>query len=141
MQFDKRNIIAAVLFTATALATIKGSIVVGGIQGVLSAVLFFLVGLPGAAILGVFTAALCILPIGSGFVWAPAGIILLVTGKIWQGLLVLLFGALVISTIDNLIRPILVGKETQMHPLLVLFSTLGGIMFFGITGFQDGLCV
>ncbi len=125
-------------FTATALAIIKSSLAVGIIQGVLGALVFMIVGLQGAVILGVLMAALCVLPIGSGFVWAPTGIYLLITGRIWEGLLVLILGVLVISTVDNLLRPIFVGKQTQIHPLLVLFSTLGGIAFFGITGFLIG---
>ncbi|MFA7654024.1 MAG: AI-2E family transporter [Candidatus Magasanikbacteria bacterium] len=125
-------------FTSTALATIKSSLVVGVIQGFLGTMMFIVVGMQGAVILGVIMAALCVLPIGSGFVWGPAGIYLIITGRIWEGILVLIFGLLIISTIDNLLRPILVGKQTQMHPLLVLFSTLGGIAFFGITGFLIG---
>jgi predicted PurR-regulated permease PerM len=63
---------------------------------------------------------------------------MLLMGNIWQGLFILTFGALVISLIDNLIRPPLVGKDTQIHPLLILFSTLGGIFLFGISGFVIG---
>ncbi|MFA6486067.1 MAG: AI-2E family transporter [Candidatus Magasanikbacteria bacterium] len=125
-------------FTATALATIKSSLLVGVIQGFLSTIVFIVAGLQGAVILGVITVALCVLPIGSGFIWGPTGIYLLITGRIWEGLLVLIFGVLVISTIDNLLRPLLVGQQAKIHPLLVLFSTLGGIAFFGITGFLIG---
>lgn len=135
---DKQEKMLYDKFTSTALATIKSSLAVGIIQGVLGALIFIIVGLQGAVILGVLMAALCVLPIGSGFVWAPAGVYLLITGRVWEGLLVLIFGLLVISTIDNLLRPIFVNKQTQMHPLLVLFSTLGGIAFFGITGFLIG---
>lgn len=125
-------------FSSTALATIKSSLLVGAIQGTLGAILFYIVDIPGALIWGLLMTALCVLPIGSGFIWMPAGIILLITGQIWQGLLVLLVGTLVISTIDNLLRPVLIGKETAMHPVLILFSTLGGIAFFGLTGFLIG---
>jgi predicted PurR-regulated permease PerM len=125
-------------FTSTALATLKSSLVVGGIQGVLSGLLFYIAGVQGAAIWGLITVFLCIIPIGSGFVWGPIGIVLLITGNTWQGLLVLFVGVLVISTIDNLLRPVLIGKKTEMHPLLILFSTLGGLLFFGLTGFIIG---
>ncbi len=135
---DKQEKILYDKFTGTALATLKSSLLIGIIQGTLGALIFWVTGVQGAIIWGVVMAILCIIPIGSGFVWVPAGIILLIMGNIWQGLAVLLFGMLVISTIDNLLRPMLVGRETEMHPLLILFSTLGGIALFGITGFLIG---
>lgn len=125
-------------FTFTALATMKSSLLVGVVQGFLGTLLFYFLGVQGAVIWGILMTALCVLPIGSGFIWGPAGIVLLMTGQIWQGVVMLLFGIFIISTIDNLLRPWILGKETSMHPLLVLFSTLGGIIFFGITGFIIG---
>lgn len=126
-------------FTSTARATLKGIFLVGGIQGTLGGLLFFAVGIPGALIWGLIMVALSIIPaVGCSIIWLPTGIAMLLMGNIWQGLTILLFGGLVISTIDNLIRPSLVGKDIQMHPLLVLFSTLGGIFLFGISGFVIG---
>lgn len=82
---------------------------------------------------------LSIIPaVGAGLVWGPAGIILLFIGNIWQGVFVLSFGILVISFIDNILRPKLVGNDTEMHPLLVFFATLGGLITFGIIGFVIG---
>lgn len=75
---------------------------------------------------------------GSYVIWLPAALTMFILGNVWQGVLVVIFGALVISTIDNFLRPILVGKDTQMHPLLILFSTLGGLILFGISGFIIG---
>jgi predicted PurR-regulated permease PerM len=68
----------------------------------------------------------------------PAGIIMLLMGHIWQGIVILCFGAIVISSLDNLLRPILMGKDIQMHPLLIFLSTLGGIAVFGFSGFVLG---
>ncbi len=125
-------------FTFTALATLKSSLLVGAIQGLLGTLLFYFLGVQGAIIWGLLMTALCVLPIGSGFIWGPAGLVLLITGQVWQGIVMLSVGVLIISTIDNLLRPWILGKEASMHPLLVLFSTLGGIIFFGITGFIIG---
>lgn len=126
-------------FTSTARATLKGSFIVGTIQGTLGGILFWLTGIEGALIWGVLMTALSVIPgIGSSFIWLPAGIIMLALGNFWQGLTILIIGALLISTIDNILRPPLVGKDIQMHPLIVLFSTLGGIFLFGISGFIIG---
>lgn len=126
-------------FTSTARATLRGTFLVGGVQGLLTGILFWTVGIKGAVIWAVLTMAVAIVPaIGAVIIWLPAGIFMLAMGNIWQGLTILLVGTLIISTIDNFLRPILVGKDTQMHTLIVLFSTLGGIFIFGISGFIIG---
>lgn len=126
-------------FTSTARATLKGTLIVGGIQGLLGGILFWITGVEGALVWGVIMVALSIIPaIGSFIVWLPAGIIMLAIGNTWQGIMILVVGALVISTIDNLLRPPLVGNDIQMHPLIVLFATLGGLIIFGISGFVIG---
>lgn len=126
-------------FTSTARATLKSTFIVGGIQGILGSLLFWATGVEGAAIWAVMMFLLSLIPgLGTFLVWMPAGFIMLIAGNIWQGMTILLVGALVISTIDNLLRPPLVGKDIQMHPLLVLFSTLGGILLFGVSGFVIG---
>ncbi len=75
--------------------------------------------------------------VGTSIILAPTGIIMLALGHGWEGIL-LIVGAVLISVLDNLIRPPLVGKDTQMHPLVVFFATLGGIILFGISGFVIG---
>ncbi|MFH1947344.1 MAG: AI-2E family transporter [Candidatus Magasanikbacteria bacterium] len=126
-------------FRSTARATLKGTFIVGGIQGILGGILFWATGIEGALIWGVVMIGLSIIPaIGSFIIWLPAAILMLALGNIWQGVTILLVGTLLISTIDNILRPPLVGKDIQMHPLLVLFSTLGGIILFGISGFVIG---
>jgi len=126
-------------FTSTTRATLKGTLLVGLVQGSLGGIVFYLAGVQGALIWGLIMAAASIVPaLGSSIVWLPAGIIALALGNVWQGLMILILGAFLISTIDNLLRPKLVGKDIQMHPLLVLFSTLGGIFWFGISGVVIG---
>jgi predicted PurR-regulated permease PerM len=76
--------------------------------------------------------------IGAGLIWIPVAVYLLVTGAIWQGMVLTAFGALVIGLVDNFLRPILVGKDTKMPDYIVLISTLGGIATFGLNGFVIG---
>lgn len=126
-------------FTSTARATLKGTLVVGSIQGILGGLLFWATGIQGALVWGVIMILLAIVPaVGCSIVWFPAGIIMLATGNTWQGLTILLFGFFVISLIDNLLRPIIVGRDIEMHPVVTLLSTLGGLFIFGISGFVIG---
>lgn len=126
-------------FNSAARATLKGTFIVGAIQGVLAGFLFWATGVQGALIWGIIMVLCAMIPaVGPSIIWFPAGIIMLLLGNVWQGLVILLVGIFIISTIDNLIRPKLIGKDIQMHPLLVLFSTLGGILLFGISGFVIG---
>lgn len=126
-------------FTSTVRATIKGTLTIGLIQGSLGYLMFLIAGIKGAAIWGVLMVIMASIPaVGCYFVWLPVAIWELISGHTGVGIAMILFGTLVIGTIDNLIRPILVGRDTQMHPLLVLFATLGGIATFGISGFVIG---
>lgn len=136
---DKHEIIMYKKFTSTARAALKGTLIVGAIQGFLGAVLFYAMGIEGALIWGIIMTLFSVVPgFGSYVVWLPVAITMFILGNIWQGIVIVIFGALVISTIDNFLRPVLVGKDTQMHPLLILFSTLGGLLLFGISGFIIG---
>jgi len=126
-------------FTSTVRATIKGTFIIGAVQGFLGGMLFWATGIPGALVWGLLMTALSSIPaVGSFIIWLPAGLIMLALGNTWQGIVILVFGSMVIGTIDNLLRPSLVGKDIEMHPLMVLFATLGGIFLFGITGFIIG---
>ncbi|MFA6547796.1 MAG: AI-2E family transporter [Candidatus Magasanikbacteria bacterium] len=136
---DRYETILYKKFTSTVRATIKGSVIIGLVQGGLGWGMFALAGIQGALIWGLLMVLLATIPgIGCYFVWLPAAIIMLITGHITIGICMILFGTLVIGTIDNLIRPILVGKDSELHPLMVLFATLGGIAVFGISGFIIG---
>lgn len=126
-------------FLSTAKASLKFTFVIGGIQGFLGGMIFFITGIERALVWGVIMLGLSILPaVGCSFVWVPAGIIMLFLGHIWQGITILIFGAVVISSVDNLLRPVLLGRDTKMHALLIFLSTLGGIAVLGISGFVMG---
>jgi predicted PurR-regulated permease PerM len=76
--------------------------------------------------------------VGAGLVWLPVAIYFLVTGAVWQGVVLILFGVLVIGLVDNVLRPVLVGKDTKMPDYVVLIATLGGMAIFGLNGFVIG---
>lgn len=126
-------------FVSVTRATIKGSILVGLIQGALAGAAFFVLGLPGSAFWTTVMAVLSVIPVlGSGIVWAPAALILMSTGRIAAGIGLAVWGFVVVGTIDNFLRPKLVGRDTKMHDLLVLLSTFGGLAMFGLVGFIVG---
>ncbi|HSR89386.1 MAG TPA: AI-2E family transporter [Candidatus Udaeobacter sp.] len=136
---DKHEIIMYKRFTSTARAVLKGTVIVGAVQGFLGGVLFYIVGIENALIWAIIMALLSVVPgFGSYIIWLPAALIMFALGNVWQAILIIIVGTIVISTIDNFLRPILVGKDTQMHPLLILLSTLGGLVLFGISGFIIG---
>lgn len=120
-------------------ATVKGNIVVAATQGLLGGLILWVLGIEGALLWGVVMAFLSLLPaIGAGLVWGPVAAYFLATGAVWQGLVLIAYGVLVIGLVDNLLRPILVGKDTKLPDYLVLLSTLGGMALVGINGFVIG---
>lgn len=126
-------------FTTVVRATIKGNIVIAITQGFLGGVMFAFLGIQGALFWGVLMAFLSLLPaVGASLIWAPVAIYFMVTGAYGEGIILILFGVLVIGLIDNLLRPILVGKDTKMPDYVVLISTLGGLAVFGLNGFVIG---
>jgi len=126
-------------FVAVVRATIKGSVVVGLVQGALGAVTFWIVGVPAALLWGLLMALVSLLPaVGPALVWGPVAIYLLATGAIWQGVVVIVSGVAVIGLADNILRPILVGRDTGIPDWLVLVTTLGGIEVAGLAGIVVG---
>jgi predicted PurR-regulated permease PerM len=126
-------------FTAVIRATVKGNIVVAVVQGALGGLIFWLLGVHAAVLWAVLMAFLSLLPaVGAGLVWFPVAIYFLVTGATWQGVVLIAYGVLVIGLVDNILRPILVGKDTKMPDYIVLISTLGGMAIFGLNGFVIG---
>ncbi len=120
-------------------ATIKGTIVIGMIQGTLAGLGFWAAGLGGAAFWGTVMAVLSIVPgIGGALVWVPAVIYLFVVGQTLKATLLLIWCSAAVGTIDNMLRPKLVGKDAKMPDLLILIGTLGGLFFFGFIGFIIG---
>ena len=126
-------------FTRTARATLKVTLIIGGIQGLLGGLLFFILGVKGALTWGVVMVFSSIIPgVGCSIVWVPAALVMLMLGYVWKGAIIVAFGVLVISMVDNFLRPLLLGQDVQMHPLMIFLSTLGGIMLFGFSGFVLG---
>jgi predicted PurR-regulated permease PerM len=126
-------------FTAVTRATLKGTLVVGAVQGTLGAIFFALLGLEAPVFWGTMMWACSLIPIiGPTTIWLPASLYLLVTGAVAKGLLLLALGTFGIALVDNILRPILVGRETRMPDYVVLLSTLGGLGLFGLSGFVAG---
>jgi predicted PurR-regulated permease PerM len=127
------------LFSTVVKATVKGNLVIAMIQGTIGGFAFWLLGIPAPLLWGVLMTFLSILPaVGAGLVWAPAAAYLVLTGDYARGAILVVIGVGVISLVDNLLRPRLVGKDTRLPDYLVLVSTLGGLSIFGINGFVIG---
>lgn len=126
-------------FTSVMKATVKGNVTIAAIQGVIGGVTFWMLGIQAALLWGVLMAVLSLLPaVGAGLVWVPAAAYLLLTGAYLKGAILLAIGTLVISTVDNLLRPPLVGKGTMLPDYAVLISTVGGLSLIGMNGFVLG---
>lgn len=120
-------------------ATVYGDVVVAIVQGSLGGLAFWAVGLPAAALWGTVMGALSLLPVvAATLVWVPGGLYLFFLGQTVEGILLLAFGALVIGTVDNYLRAVLVSERAQLHPLAVFFSVLGGLFLFGAVGLFAG---
>jgi len=116
-------------------ATIKGSLVIGMVQGAIGGVAFAVLGIGAPVLWGVVMALLSIVPaVGPALIWVPAVIVLMLSERIVAGIVLLLIGAVIISLADNLLRPILVGRDTRLPDYLILLSTLGGLTAFGLAG-------
>ena len=120
-------------------ATLKGNIMVAATQGFLGGFIFWALGIQGPVLWGVLMAFLSLLPaVGAGLIWGPVAIYFFATGSVWQGSVLTAYGIGVIGLVDNILRPILVGKDTKMPDYVVLVSTLGGMTLFGLHGFVIG---
>jgi predicted PurR-regulated permease PerM len=126
-------------FAAVSIATIKSTVVIGFVQGLLGGAGFAVAGVPGAAFWGAIMIVLAMIPgIGTAIIWIPAAGYLLLLGRYTTFVIFALYFILVVGLVDNFLRPRLVGQGAQMHELLVLLSTLGGLMAFGLVGFIIG---
>jgi len=126
-------------FAEVSRATIKGTLVVGIVQGAMGGILFWALGIPAPVFWGTLMAMFSVLPaVGPGLIWLPAAVILMAMGHIVKGIIVIAAGVLVIGLVDNVLRPLLVGRDTQMPDYLVLLATLGGLAVFGVSGFVIG---
>jgi len=120
-------------------ATVLGTVIIGIIQGSLGAVTLFAFGIRSWLLWGVIMIFLSLIPlVGSWMVLVPAGIFQIVNGHVWQGICIIAISTVLISNIDNVLRPRLVGREAKLHDLVIFFSSLGGIAAFGVMGFIVG---
>lgn len=136
---DEREKLLFAKFAEVTRATIKGNLLVAATQGALGGLIFWWLGIPGALLWGVVMAVLSLIPaVGAGLIWLPVSLYLYAVGDILNATILVLFGIFVIGLVDNILRPILVGRDTKLPDYVVLFSTLGGLAMFGITGFALG---
>jgi len=126
-------------FNSITRATIRGHIFLSAVQGFLGGVIFWITGVSSPVILSIIMTMAAVIPaVGTGIIWIPVGIIMLVLGSTVSGVIILLCGLLIIVPMDNILAPKLIGGNSRMHPLLILMSIIGGLMYFGISGFIIG---
>jgi predicted PurR-regulated permease PerM len=134
---DKERLVAT--FSSVARATLKGKLVIGLVQGGLAGVAFAVAGIEGAVFWGAMTAIASLIPlVGTGLVWIPAVVYLVMVGKTGVAVGVAVWCAIVVGLVDNFLGPVLVGRETKMPDLMVLLTTLGGLALFGAAGIVVG---
>ncbi len=135
---DKHEDMLIDKFVSMARATLKGTFIIGSVQGILGGIAFFIAGVSSPMLWTVVMIFLSIIPaLGASLIVVPAGVIMLALGHVWQGVFLIIMGS-AISTVDNFLRPKLVGNDTKMHGLLIFFSTIGGMSVYGIIGFIIG---
>jgi predicted PurR-regulated permease PerM len=120
-------------------ASVYGVVTIATLQGLLGGFAFWLLGVPSPVLWAVLMTFVCMIPIaGSFLVWLPLSIYLMATGHWIKAVMLIVWGALVVSTIDNFLRPKLIKNQTKLHELFVFFSVLGGISVFGLLGIVLG---
>jgi predicted PurR-regulated permease PerM len=126
-------------FLTVVRAIMKGTVLVAVMQGLVGGTIFWFLGIEGALLWGLIMGFFSLIPaVGTGIVWVPVALYLLLTGSIKEGVILVLCGLFVIGLIDNLLRPILVGKDTKLPDFVVLIATVAGLELFGISGFIVG---
>lgn len=136
---DARERLLFAKFAEVTRATIKGSLVVALVQGLLGGLIFWVLGISGALLWGVVMVVVSLIPaVGAALIWAPVTVYLFATGEWVSGAVLTGFGVGVIGMVDNLLRPVLVGRDTKLPDYLVLLSTLGGLSLFGMNGLIIG---
>ena len=136
---DEREHLLLARFAEVSRATLKGTLVVAVVQGTIGGIAFSVLGIGAPVLWGVAMALLSILPVvGSALIWLPAAIVLILSERLIAGIAMVIVGALVMGVVDNLLRPVLVGRDTRMPDYLILLSTLGGLAAFGLAGVVIG---
>ena len=126
-------------FAAVSRATVKGTVVVALVQGALGGIAFWITGIDGVLLWAALMAFLSLIPaVGSAIIWVPAAVYFFASSQLWQGIFLVVFFVVVIGLVDNILRPLLVGKDTKMPDYLILIATLGGMEIYGINGFVIG---
>jgi predicted PurR-regulated permease PerM len=126
-------------FLSVSRATLKGTLLVALIKGILGGLTFWAFGIEAPVLWGVVMVFLSVLPIvGPWLVMYPAALVLLLGGQVWQGITLFLIATFVVGLVDNVLEPIVIGRDSGMHDLMVFFSMLGGIGMFGVMGFLVG---
>jgi predicted PurR-regulated permease PerM len=126
-------------FRSVTLATLKGTAVIGFLQGAIAGTALAIAGIPQALLWSVAMMLLSVVPgIGAALIWIPATIYLLANGEYFTAIALAVFCGVLVGSIDNILRPKLVGSDTQLHELMIFFSTLGGLLTFGMSGFIIG---
>lgn len=135
---DQRRLLTK-RFVEVVRATIKGSLIVAVLQGLTGGIAFWLLGIGGALLWGVAMGVFSLFPaIGTALIWVPVAAWLLLTGDLWRGSALFLVGFFVVSSVDNVVRPVLVGRDARMPDYVVLIATLGGFELMGFNGFIIG---
>jgi predicted PurR-regulated permease PerM len=120
-------------------ATVVGNLAVAGTQGTLAGLMFYILGIPGSLLWTLVMVVLSMIPLlGSFIVWMPAAIWLLASGHITKGIVLIAWGSIVVGLVDNFMRPMMVGKQTRLHTIVVFYAVLGGIKIFGPLGLVFG---
>jgi predicted PurR-regulated permease PerM len=120
-------------------ASVYGVLVIAAVQGMLGGIAFWALGMPSPLLWGVVMTFLSMIPMAGAFiVWVPAALYLGVTGHVGKAIALTVWGALVIGSVDNFLRPKLVGERTRLHELIIFFSVLGGLQVFGVIGLVLG---
>jgi len=136
---DRHEEVLMQRFVSVSRATVKGTLLIGLAQGTLGGLTLWIFGVASPILWGAVMVILSIIPlVGGWLVLYPAAIIQLILGNTWEGIAIMIVAAVVISNVDTLLRPRLVGRDAGMHDLLIFFSTIGGISLFGIMGFIIG---
>jgi predicted PurR-regulated permease PerM len=126
-------------FANVARATLKGTFLISALQGFIGGIVFWALGIRAAVLWGVVMALFALIPaVGPPIIWLPAAIVLIASGQLTKGLILILVGVIVIGLVDNLLRPVLVGRDARLPDYIILLTTLGGIAVFGLSGVLIG---
>lgn len=123
----------------TIISTVYGGVAVAVIQGILGGLIFYIIGIDSPVMWGVAMSIMSFVPlVGTFAIWGPTSAFLVIQGSYLKGIGLLLFGVFVISMVDNILKPLIIGSRTKMHTIIILFSVLGGIKLFGMIGLIMG---